>query len=722
MSGENCKQKGCSGIIEDGYCDVCGLAPIKGQIAQSSQVLSRSSITTGTGSSPLTNRSKGSRRTSTSAKSSRKHLGAGLVAVPELPSTEPEKALMAEAIVPENKRFCASCNNSLKREKGFCPKCGQKYSFIATLQAGDLVASQYEVKGAIAYGGLGWIYLGFDKTLSRYVVLKGLLNTEDAASAAVAVAERQFLASVKHANIVGIYNFVKHGTEGFIVMEYVGGKTLRQIRKERGLLPVAEAIAYIHRILSAFAYLHALGMVYCDFKPDNVMLESNDVKLIDMGGVRRIDDSQGDIYGTVGYSAPEAGEGPTIVSDLFTIGRTLAVLLTNIKGFSKEHLYTLPSPQEEPLFAAQESLYRFLLKATQENPDERFQSADEMADQLLGVLREVVATQTNTPRPSPSNIFSGDMLALNNSSDFGAIKPDHRQLPIPMLDSTDPGFNMALNAGAMPTPNQRVASLKQALQQFPNSAEIKLRLVNSLIETGTYIDTEVESILAEVEAKDPWDWRVWWYRGQNLMVQGKPKEAQAAFDQVYFDLPGELAPKLALGLAAEQAGNFKLALKMYDLVSSTDPGYTSAAFGLARCYCANGERKKAVEALARIPQSSSLFTRSRVEVARTLISSESATPGMEELKSASAAIEAIALEGMEHYKLAKQVLETALNLINSKTLTPAASVAILGQPLEEVPIRKGLENSLRAMAHLSTGKEKIQLVDQANQVRPRTLF
>ena len=719
MSGESCKQKGCSGTIEDGYCDVCGLAPIKGQNVPSSQVLNSRIITTGTGSSPLTNRSKGSRRTSTSARSSRKHLGAGLVSVPELPSTEPEKALMAEAVVPENKRFCAGCNNSLKREKGFCPKCGQKYNFIATLKAGDLVATQYEVRGAIAYGGLGWIYLGFDKTLSRYVVLKGLLNTEDAASAAVAVAERQFLASVKHANIVGIYNFVKHDNEGFIVMEYVGGKTLRQIRKERGLLPVAEAIAYIHRILSAFAYLHSLGMVYCDFKPDNVMLEGGDVKLIDMGGVRRIDDLQGDIYGTVGYSAPEAGEGPTIVSDLFTIGRTLAVLLTNIKGFSKEHLYTLPSPQEEPLFATQESLYRFLLKATQQNPDERFQSADEMADQLLGVLREVVATETNTPRPAASNIFSSDMLALTSSSDFGAIKPTYQQLPIPMLDSTDPGFNMALNAGAVVDPNQRIASLKQALQQFANSAEIQLRLANSLIEIGDY--NQVESTLAEVEAKDPWDWRVLWYRGRSLMAQGKAKEAQAAFDQVYFDLPGELAPKLALGLAAELAENFKIALKMYDLVSRTNPSYTSAAFGLARCYCASGERKKAVEALERIPQSSSLFTRSRVEVARTLISSDAA-PGMEELKTASAAIEAIALEGIEHHKLTKQVLETALNLVISKALTPANSVAILGQPLEEVPLRKGLETSLRAIAHLSTGDEKIQLIDQANQIRPRTLF
>ncbi|HEY9829133.1 MAG TPA: tetratricopeptide repeat protein [Stenomitos sp.] len=579
---------------------------------------------------------------------------------------------------------------------------------------------QYEVKGAIAYGGLGWIYLGFDQTLSRYVVLKGLLNTEDAAAAAVAVAERQFLAAVKHSNIVGIYNFVKHGTEGFIVMEYVGGKTLKDIRKERGPLPVAEAIAYIHRILSAFAYLHSLGLVYCDFKPDNVMLEGNDVKLIDMGGVRRIDDPHGDIYGTVGYSAPEAGEGPTAVSDLFTVGRTLAVLLTNIRGFSKEHQYTLPSPQEDPLFAEQESLYRFLLKATAENPDDRFQSADEMADQLLGVLREVVATETNTPRPATSNVFSGDMLALTTSNDFEPIRADYHQLPIPILDSTDPGFNAILNAGTIPDPIKRSASLEQIVNRFPTSMEALLRFANSLIDTGDY--GEANLTLAQAEEKDPWDWRVLWYKGRSFMVQGNAKEAQAAFDQVYFDLPGELAPKLALGLAAEQVRNYQLAIKMYDLVSRTDPSYTSAAFGLARCLCAVGNRNGAVAALERVPQASNLFTRSRVEIARTLINTERSAPGTKELKEASVAIEALALEGMDRYRLTKQVLQTALNLVTSKTLTPVSSIAILGQPLEEVHLRKGLEKALRNMAHLASGDEKIRLVDEANQVRPRTLF
>jgi serine/threonine-protein kinase PknG len=724
---DRCTRNQCTGTIEDGYCDVCGLAAVANSVASqrysSMRVTGRSTpVTTGTGSSPLTNRSaKGSRRTSpTSARSTRKQLGAGLVSVPELPSTDPEKALLLEAVVPENKRFCSNCNQGLKREKGFCSKCGQKYSFIASLQKGDLVAGQYEVKGAIAFGGLGWIYLGFDKTLSRYVVLKGLLNTEDAASAAVAVAERQFLAAVKHPNIVGIYNFVNHNSEGFIIMEYVGGKTLKDIRKQRGVLPVTEAIAYIHRILSAFAYLHQMGMVYCDFKPDNVMLEGDDVKLIDLGGVRRIDDPHGDIYGTVGYSAPEAGDGPTIASDLFTVARTLAVLITNIRGFSKEHLFTLPNADEDPIFAQHESLYRFLIKATADSPDDRFQTAEEMADQLLGVLREIVALETNIPRPSNSSLLSGDMLAMTNAGDFTPINANYHQLPIPTLNTTDPGFNAVMNASVITDPVKRVVNLEAVVQQFPLSTEAWLRLANSLIDAKEY--READQAIAKVEEKDPWDWRVYWYRGRSLMAQGKFQEAQAAFDQVYFDLPGELAPKLALALSAEQAKHYKLAIKMYELVIKTDPSYVSAAFGLARCLCAMGDRQGAVIALERIPQTSSLYARSRVEIARTLIDRERKIPGANELKKASIAIETLTLEGIDRHRLTKQVLETALHLVTTKVVPPSSVLIILGQPLEEAKLRLGLEKALRDMAHLTTGEEKIDLIDEANRVRPKTLF
>jgi serine/threonine-protein kinase PknG len=724
---EPCKRPGCAGTLEDGYCNVCGLAAVRSQTTSHKQMTAptgRSSpVTTGTGSSPLTNRSRGSRRTgSTSARSSRKQLGAGLVSIPELPSTEPEKLILAEPKVPENKRFCGSCNNSLRREKGFCSKCGQKYSFIPTLTPNDVIAGQYEVKGAIAYGGLGWIYLGFDNTLSRYVVLKGLLDSEDAASAAVAVAERKFLASVKHANIVGIYNFANHGTEGFIVMEYVGGKTLKQIRKERGPLPVSEAIAYIHRILGAFAYLHTQGLVYCDFKPDNVMLEGNDVKLIDMGGVRRIDDPDGDIYGTVGYTAPEAGAGPTIVSDLYTVGRTLAVLLCDLRGLGSTYQYTLPSPQEEPLFAQQESLYRFLLKVTAENPNDRFQSADEMADQLLGVLREVVALATNTPHPATSSLLGGDLLSLTAANDFAPIQPEFHHLPIPLLDATDPAFNAVMNASAIANLDQRVESLTQVARQYPKSKEALLRLANSLIDQGGQ-EMRVTEILALVEENDPWDWRVLWYRGRSQMAAENAQAAKAAFDQVYFDLPGELVPKLAIALAAEQAQDFSFAIQMYNLVIRTDPSYVSAAFGLARCLVHQNDRNGAVAALEKVPQSSSLFTRSRVEVARILISRDKSEPGIDELKNAATIVEAITLEGMERHQLNKRVLETALHLLSNQAIpSTSTGITILGQPLQEVKLRLGLEKVLRSMAHLTTGDEKIQFVDQANHIRPRTLF
>src|SRR5262249_62268831 len=129
------------------------------------------------------------------------------------------------------------------RDAGFCPKGGQESSFKPALNTGDIVAGKYEIKGTIAFGGLGWIYLALDTVLSRWVILKGLLNAKDPAMAAVAVKEREFLAAVKHPAIVGIYDFITEGREGFIVMEYVNGRTLMSLRREHGgPLPVTEAV------------------------------------------------------------------------------------------------------------------------------------------------------------------------------------------------------------------------------------------------------------------------------------------------------------------------------------------------------------------------------------------------------------------------------------------------------------------------------------------------
>src|SRR5690606_1603956 len=195
---------------------------------------------------------------------------------------------------------------------------------------GGLVAGQYEVKGCLAHGGLGWIYLAADRNLDgRWVVLKGLLDTMDADALAAAEAERRFLIGVDHPNIVKIINFVQHpdpGTNamvGYIVMEYVGGESLQDLLRRRlresgnaEALPLGHAIAYALEILRAFGYLHDRGLLFCDLKPANVIQVEEQLKLIDLGAVRRVDDLDSAIYGTIGYQAPEVStDGPSIASD-----------------------------------------------------------------------------------------------------------------------------------------------------------------------------------------------------------------------------------------------------------------------------------------------------------------------------------------------------------------------------------------------------------------------
>ncbi len=104
-----------------------------------------------------------------------------------------------------------------------------------------------------------------------------------------------------------------------------------------------------------------------------------------------------------------------------------------------------------------------------------------------------------------------------------------------------------------------------------------------------------------------------------------------------------------------------------------------------------------------------------------MINCEHSHPSDKEIKAAASTIETLKLEGIERYYLTKHLLETALNLLTAQKLKSTTDLIILGQPLQEVNLRRGLEKTLRDIAHLASGEEKIQLVDQANQVRPRTL-
>ena len=715
-----CTNPRCDGeetIDEDGYCTECGVK---------ATLDTTSTTPVGAPRTTRTSRQRGTTRTTTSARHS---LGAGLVEIPPVAEHNPLDAVVVDAFIPEAKRFCPnpSCGVPVGRSRfgdpgktdAFCSKCGTAYKFSPALAPGEIVKGVYEVVGCLAHGGLGWVYLARDLSLAaRWVALKGLLNAGDPDAIAAALAERRFLAEVNHPNVVTVYAFVEHNSAGYIVMEYVGGTSLRglldsQRNEHDGVptpLPVAHAISYILEIVPAFAYLHGQGLMYCDFKPDNVMQTGRAVKLIDLGGVYRIAEPSNAIYGTRGFQAPEIAEtGPTVPSDLYTIGRTLAVLCTPFVGYQQRHEFTLPSPDEEPTFAKYGSLYRFLLRATAPDPDDRFQSAEEFESQLYGVLREVVATDTGRASTATSAAFTPELR-------FDAVAPDWRALPALLVDTADPasGFLASLPAG---TPAATIELLGAAPEL---TMEVRLRRVRELLDDERFGEAraEVTGMLDE----DPWEWRARWYRALAGLAQSGLRGAIADLESVYDAVPGELAPKLALGAAHELAGNLAEAARWYDLVSRTDRSYTNAAFGLARCRLASGDLDGALDAYARIPDSASAHHAAQLATVGALVDGPT-TPTVEQVRHA-ATVVATLRDGPERSGLTAQVLESALTLVtgNGTDDAPPTEAPVLGCVFEETSLRFGLEHAYRDFARFAPDTEtRFARIDRANELRPRTL-
>ncbi|WP_307652814.1 serine/threonine-protein kinase [Streptomyces sp. DSM 42143] len=904
-AGRTCQRPGCDGAYEDVgggelYCDTCGLAPVVaagGMIGSSPTGVtgggrgsrgSRGSAGSGSSrssgpSSRTSSQSSKSRRSvsgrlsrsvsgrstgrSVSVRSSgsgagasaRGRLGAGLVEVPAIPRPDPRAMVLDNPEVPERKRFCSrsDCGAPVGRARGerpgrtegFCTKCGHPYSFVPKLRAGDVVHGQYEVVGCLAHGGLGWIYLAVDKAVSdRWVVLKGLLDTGDQDAMAAAISERRFLAEIEHANIVRIYNFVEHldqrtgSLDGYIVMEYVGGKSLKEIANgrrtpegRRDPLPVEQACAYGIETLEALGHLHSRNLLYCDFKVDNAIQSEDQLKLIDMGAVRRMDDEESAIYGTVGYQAPEVADvGPSVASDLYTVGRTLAVLTFDFQGYTTVYADSLPDPDTIDVFRRYESFYRLLVRATDPDPARRFASAQEMAEQLTGVLREVVSLQTGRSRPAVSTLFgpevrvtdtelfprldgevsrlgarevggrrrgAGAAAGLTGGAGTGPALPDGTSgavgapggtgaaagapggtgagasgpagtgavppagtgasaslpgavstagagggpgatvpglvkqadaptaalaLPVPRVDAGDPnaGFLAGLMASAP-------AELLTALAAAPApSTETRLRQVRARLESGDA--PGALDGLRTLEGERPDDWRVVWYRGLTALVTGDHEGAALAFDAIYDAFPGEIAPKLALGLCAEVLGQLDNAAEYYRLVWASDPSHVSAAFGLARVQLAGGDRAGAVRTLESVPESSIHYTGARVAAVRARLRQRTAAAGdvafLDDLTAAARQVEALDVYGLDparREQLSAEVLGCALDWVLSGgrgSVPPAAGGrTLLGSGLDERGLRFGLERSYRTLARLARGgEERIDLVERANRYRPRT--
>ncbi|MEV0297708.1 tetratricopeptide repeat protein [Nocardia sp. NPDC050710] len=698
-----------------------------------------------------------------------RRLGAGLVAMPRVTPIDPASAVLENPEVPEYKRFCWKCEEPVGRKTaagpgpvaGECARCGSPFNFRPALQPGELVAGQYEVQGCLAHGGLGWIYLAIDRNVSdRWVVLKGLQNPLDFEAHVVALAERQFLSEVAYSGVVKIYNFVKHRSaretpDGYIVMEYVGGRSLKKMLDQRapGRMPVAEAIAYMMEVLPALDYLHSFGLAYNDLKPDNIMVTGDEVKLIDLGAVAAME-SYGSIYGTPGFQAPEITDtGPTVASDIYTVGRTLAALTLELPRDRGGHTrHGIPTPDEQPLLHRYPALYRLLLRATDQDPARRFPSAYSMYCQLAGVLRMVLALDTGREHPQVSVEFGslrGDfgIETLIGQTD-GMVDGRHRMptvdascvaaaLPTPLIDSADPSVDL-LTTLLHGDPRRALDALQRADERVragtisaPDTFELEgtLTAVRAHLDLGELVPARKR--LAELHPRYEGDWRIEWYSGVAALLDAHYEHAYRHFDRVHTMLPGELAPALALAATAELVLQHldspadperwhRAAAEYYRTVWRTNHGVVSAAFGLSRRLAADGESRAAVAVLDQVPAVSRYHGVAYLTGCLLLVSRPIADITEADLREAAARSAAMA-EEPRALQLRVIVVGAALAWLRTGGRSAVGDPTLFGFPVTPSGLQRGLESSLRALARTAPDRlHRYRLVDLANQLRPRT--
>ena len=497
------------------------------------------------------------------------------------------------------------------------------------------------------------------------------------------------------------------------------GEIRNRHREESGSpLPVAQAIAYVLELLPAFGFLHRRGLLYCDFKPDNAIQVEEQLKLIDLGGVRAMDDDESDLYGTVGYQAPEVGEQPaTVSSDLYTVARTLAVLCLDLPGFQDPRRYatSLPPASDVPAFRRYEALHQFLVRATAPDPALRFASAADMAVQLRGVLRQVVAVDGTNPPSEASRLFSAELGQ-------GPPVDGWRYLPVPIVDPSDP-VAPVLAPLAAATPGQAATVLRAA----PPSPERSYQLARTLLEAGDSSGAALELEAPEVAGGG---WRTAWWRGIAHLASERPADAAPFFAAVAAELPGELAPRLASALAdgarggvrprprsgsprgrrrIPAGGRHRRRLLLGLLRAGPDPGATRRPRGSAG-------RPRTGRSVLQRPPGSPAGGRPALRGPGRRSTALGAGPGRRLVDAGPARPRTVGPAAA-----VRDLLVEAVTLLAEQRAAPDPDVSVGGSPLEEVELRQALETTYRALAKLEpTADGRRRQVDLANAVRPRT--
>ena len=267
------------------------------------------------------------------------------------------------------------------------------------LTKGQKVNERYEIVKTIGEGGMANVYLAKDTILSRNVAVKVLRGDLSSDEKFIRRFQREALSvsNLSHPNIVEVYDVGEEDGQYYIVMEYIEGKTLKQLIHKRGALTIPEVIDIMSQLTDGLAHAHEAYIIHRDIKPQNIMiLDNGEVKITDFGIAVAMNATQltqtNSVMGTVHYLPPEQanGKSATVKTDIYSLGILMYELLTGSVPFKGDNAVEialkhmkekLPSVRKQnPLIP--QSIENILLKACAKNPRNRYDSVRQMHDDL----------------------------------------------------------------------------------------------------------------------------------------------------------------------------------------------------------------------------------------------------------------------------------------------------------------------------------------------------
>src|SRR5580765_659319 len=270
---------------------------------------------------------------------------------------------------------------------------------------------RYKVVRKLGTGGMANVYLAEDQELGRRVAIKMLddRHAQDEQFVERFRREAKNAAGLSHPNVVSIYDRGQAEGTYYIAMEYLEGRTLKELLVARGPTPIPVAIDYARQILAALGFAHRHGVVHRDIKPHNVAVGPDGrIKVMDFG-IARAGTSQmtetGSIIGTAQYLSPEQAKGAPVgpASDIYSVGIVLYEMLTGSVPFTGDtpleiamkHLSATPLPPSEKRHEVPPEIDAIVLRALAKDPTARYQSAEEMDADLARAARgQAVAPET----------------------------------------------------------------------------------------------------------------------------------------------------------------------------------------------------------------------------------------------------------------------------------------------------------------------------------------